>query len=259
MLVLYFLVLTAQCLAIYKFWGDLDAITDNAFTMVGVFMCYIQAAYAVRNSRKILRLVDTLEMKLTPQMETLASREDQCVMIAEAARKTKLLTWMMFVLVHGMLITWIAMPIIQKYSQANEEADEDPDKPSPYFCFIIWLPFDATRSPMYEIVYTIQTICFLMACLYYTSMNTVFMTFIIHTATQFKALVMTLQDMDKLFPAPDVDLEHKPQTGSEKGWLHPTEWNRTDLNRHFIQCIKHHQAIIKYVSGLKDSLLHMEI
>lgn len=245
MLVLYVMVFTAQCLALYKFWGDLDAITDNAFTMVGVFMCYIQAAYAVTNSRKILRLVDTLQMKLTPQMLTLASGEDQSIMVAKTARKTRALTWTMFVIVHGMLISWIAMPIIQKYSHEPDEEHRNADKPSPYFCFIIWLPFDATRSPTYEIVYTIQTICFLMACLYYTSMNTVFMTFIIHTATQFRGLAMSLRDMDKLFPAQDMGLEDRRLPSG------------VELNAHFIECIKHHQAIIRYVSGFKDASLRV--
>lgn len=259
MLVLYFMVLTAQCLAIYKFWGDLDAITDNAFTMVGVFMCYIQAAYALTNSRKILRLVDTLETKLTPQMEKLASREEQSIMITNTTHKTRMLTWTMFVIVHGMLISWIAMPIIQKYSQVAEEVDFDPSKPSPYFCFIIWLPFNATHSPIYEIVYTVQTICFLMSCLYFTSMNTVFLTFIIHTATQFKALVMSLQDMDMLFPVQDMNLEEKPQTGSELGRHNSGISNGNELNAHFIECIKHHQAVIRHVSGLNDTLCRMEV
>jgi len=167
------------------------------------------------------------------------------------AQKTRMLTWIMFVIVHGMLIVWIAMPIVQKYSQGTEKVDFDLDKPSPYFCFIIWLPFDATQSPIYEIVYTVQTICFLMACLYYTSVNTVFMTFIIHTATQFKVLVMSLNDMDKLFPVEHKKVEDKPKTESEHG-----EGGRPDnlslsygieLNAYFIECIKHHQAIVRYV------------
>lgn len=248
MLALYFMVVIAQCLAMYKFWGDLDAITDNAFTMVGVFMCYFQAAYAVKNNQKILRLVETLETKLTSDTKTLVFREEQCVMITNTAHKTRMLTWTMFVIVHVMLITWIAMPIIQKYSQVDE-VDFNPDKPSPYFCFIIWLPFDATSSPVYETVYTVQAICFLMACMYYTSINTVFMTFIIHTATQFKVLVMSLHDMDKLFPALNTKLEDTPHTGSEHRRPQPSLWSSIALNARLIQCINQHQAIIRYMSG----------
>lgn len=249
MVLLYIMVLTAQCLAIYKFWGDLDAITDTAFTMVGVFMCYIQAAYTITNSEKILQLVETLENKLTPTMKTLVSRQDQSIIVTNTARKTRLLTWTMFVIVHGMLISWIAMPIIHRYSEEAQEMNFDSDKPSPYFCFIIWLPFDATRSPVYEIVYSVQTICFLMACLYYTSVNTVFMTFIIHTATQFKILVMSLRDMDELFPVQNMEREEKPQIGSEiEAGEYPHDFsasNGIELDAYFIECIKHHKAIIR--------------
>jgi hypothetical protein len=249
MVLLYLMVLTAQCLAIYKFWGDLDAMTDTAFIMVGVFMCYIQAAYTITNSEKILQLVDTLENKLTPTMKLLASRQEQYNLVTNTARKTRLLTWTMFVIVHGMLISWIAMPVIHRYSEGAQEVNFDSDKPSPYFCFIIWLPFEATRSPVYEVVYSVQTICFLMACLYYTSVNTVFMTFIIHTATQFKILVISLRDMDELFPVQEMELEEKPQIESQReGGEYPQDFSvssRTELNGYFIECIKHHKAIIR--------------
>jgi len=251
MVALYFMVLTAQCLAVYKFWGDLDAITDNAFTMVGVFMCHIQASYAVTNGHKILRLVEVLENKLTPQMKTLTSRKEQTIIITTTAHQTRLLTWVMFVIVHGMLITWIAIPLVHKYSHGTEDADFDSGKPSPYFCFIIWLPFKATASPVYEIVYSVQTICFLMSCLYYTSINTVFMTFIIHTATQFKIVVMSLRDLDKLFPVHNVKLEEESQVAPEQvagGRQEDFGFSKcVELNAYFKECIKHHQAVIRYV------------
>lgn len=260
MVVLYFMVLTAQCLAVYKFWGDLDAITDNAFTMVGVFMCHIQAAYAVTNGSKILRLVEVLENKLTPQMKTLASRKEQTTIIITTAHQTRLLTWVMFFIVHGMLVTWIAIPLVHRYSQGNEGAVFDSGTPSPYFCFIIWLPFDATASPIYEIVYSVQTICFLMSCLYYTSINTVFMTFIIHTATQFKIVVMSLTDMDKLFPLHNVKLEEESPVALEQvagGGQQDFGCSKCiELNAYFKECVKHHQAVIRYVRlGLKDSVV----
>lgn len=260
MVALYFMVLTAQCLAVYKFWGDLDAITDNAFTMVGVFMCYMQAAYAVTVNHKILRLVDVLENKLTPQMRTLTSRDEQTTIITTTAHQTRLLTWLMFVIVHGMLLTWIAIPLIHRYSEGTEGADFDSGTPSPYFCFVIWLPFDATASPIYEIVYSVQTICFLMACLYYTSINTVFMTFIIHTATQFKIVVMSLRDMDKLIPVHNVKLEEEspdvPEQvagGCQQDFGFP---KCIELNTYFKECIKYHQAVIRYVRlGKKDPVV----
>jgi hypothetical protein len=262
MVALYFMVLTAQCLAVYKFWGDLDAITDNAFTMVGVSMCHIQLAYAVTNGRKILRLVEVLENKLTPQMKTLASRKEQTTAITTTAHQTRLLTWVMFTIVHGMLVTWIAIPLVHRYSQETEGADFDSGTPSPYFCFIIWLPFDATASPIYEIVYSVQTICFLMSCLYYTSINTVFMTFILHTATQFKIVVMSLRDMDKLFPVHSIKLEDDSQVAPEQvadGCHQDFSFSKcNELNAYFKECIKHQQAVIRYVRlGLNDSVVYM--
>ena len=260
MVVLYFMVVIAQCLAVYKFWGDLDVITNNAFTMVGVFMCHIQAVYAVTNGRKILRLVEVLENNLTPQMKTLNSRKEQTTIITTATHQTRLLTWVMFVIVHGMLVTWIAIPLVHRYSQGTEDAVFDSGTPSPYFCFIIWLPFDATASPIYEIVYSIQTICFLISCLYYTSINTVFMTFIIHTATQFKIVVMSLRDMDKLFPVRNVKLEEDSEVAPEQvAGGGPQDFGISkciELNAYFKECIKHHQAVIRYVRlGLKDSVM----
>jgi hypothetical protein len=249
MVLLYLLVLTAQCLAVYRFWGDLDAMTDTAFTMVGVFMCHVQAFYVVTNSDKILQLVDTLQNKMAPPMKTLASRDERSYLIRTTAYKTRLLTWTMFVIVHGMLLSWIAIPIIHRYSDGPEQMNVDPHKPSPYFCFIIWLPFNATQSPVYEIVYSVQTLCFLMSCLYYTSVNTVFMTFIIHTATQFKILIISLKDIDYLFPVQSLELEGKPLTGLEheaEGYRQdPKLSNMIELNDYFIECIKYHKAIIR--------------
>ena len=258
MVTLYIMVLTAQCLALYQFWGDLDAVTDNTFLLVGVFMCYCEAAYAFANIEKILRLVDVLENKLTPQMKTLASSKEQANMITSTANMTRQLTLIMLVLIHVNLATWVAVPLMHKYSQGAEGAELDPGKPSPYFCFIIWLPFDATVSPIYEITYSIQVISFLVASWYYTSINTTFITLIIHTATQFKILVMSLRDMDELFPVHRVRLEEETQAVPEHVAVGRPEdaaglSNDVELNAYFIECIKHHQAIIRYVGlGLKN-------
>ncbi|KAJ9587565.1 hypothetical protein L9F63_018996 [Diploptera punctata] len=214
MAILYAMVFVAQSMAIYKFWRDLDAITDNAFTMVGVFMCYIMAGYAISHTEPLLRLIQVLETEL-PNKEA---------PVLEAARKSRLLTMAMFVIVHGMLSTWIAAPITLRYAQDTEE-ELDKNKPYPYFCFIIWLPFDASQSPIYEIVYIVQTLCFLMASLYYTSINTLFITFIIHTAAQFRILVASLGQLDA-----------------------------NEGDEYFVQCIKHHQAIIKFVKEMNSVL-----
>ena len=89
-------------MAIYKFWGDLAAITDLGFTMVGVFMCYVMAGYAIMNTSRLLELVHVLETELPKNEEP----------VQQAAGRSRLLTYVMFILVHGMLSTWIAAPII---------------------------------------------------------------------------------------------------------------------------------------------------
>ncbi|PSN37988.1 Odorant receptor 36 [Blattella germanica] len=207
---LYSMVLTAQCLAIYKYWGHLDVITDIGFTMVGIFMCYVMAGYAIKNTERILQLIKMLETELPTIEEP----------VKEAVRKSRIFTYIMFFLVHGMLSTWIAAPILLRYAQ-DEKEEPETDEPYPYFCFVIWLPFDATQSPGYELVYTVQTLCFLMASLYYTSINTLFITFIIHVAAQFQILVQSLKCLDD----------------------HPHD-------EYFINCIKHHQTIIKFSKEL---------
>jgi hypothetical protein len=95
-----------------------------------------------------------------------------------------------------------------------------------------------------------------MSCLYYTSINTVFMTFIIHTATQFKIVVMSFRDIDKLFPVHNLKLEEDSQVASEQvagGGQQEYGFSKCiELNAYFKECIKHHQAVIRYVSlGLK--------
>jgi hypothetical protein len=100
---------------------------------------------------------------------------------------------------------------------------------------------------------------FLITASYYTSVNTVFVSFIVQTAGQFEILLATVNEMDRAVESWDlvpsevagdftdtvlVDVFGSKETKSvAMRWLHRRH-DPSDLRPYFVDVIRHHQAII---------------
>ena len=125
-------------------------------------------------------------------------------------------------------VSWSVAPIITMLMPEGEEkvtleAGDDVEDFWKSLISVMWLPLDATQSPVKEIIYTCQFMVFILTASYYTSVNAVFVSFIVHISGQFDSLISTINDMDqKVAKYKDPTL----------------------LRQYFVHVIRHHQSII---------------
>ncbi|XP_069702881.1 odorant receptor 10-like [Periplaneta americana] len=249
-------VLLGELLAFYHFWGDLVVITNNMFTIVGNLTFYGEALYIIARRAEFMRLAGQLQHMLDNMPRAGAK---QIEIVGAAMRRSRTLTWSMVVAVYMVPFSWSVAPLFSMLLSGDEdvpqetplEAEDDVEEFWKSLISIMWLPIDATKSPVKELVYAGQAFVFLITASYYTSVNTVFVSFIVQVTGQFEALLTTISDMDQAVRA--------QMDGTTRGvalkWLGRSEdRDPHELHPYFVDVIRHHQAIITFSRQLNDVL-----
>lgn len=205
--VLYALVLAAQMLGVYHYWGDLDVTMENLFLTTGFVMCYWEGAYFKIKREKIWKIFDRLDSTPVPSTSNLVLSETYKRIVNEAQSNCKKLSWFIFLSVNVGTLMWAVFPIVNLliHSLSDHESiveetasQKSSNKPWPYLMYIIWVPYDVTTMSMYAVTYLIQVIVYFTASLYNTSSNIVFLNMVLHATAKFKVVESSLLHMGKM-------------------------------------------------------------
>ena len=202
---LYSLILTAQALGVYQYWGDLDVTMENLFLTTGFVMCYWEGAYMKTKRVQIWRIFDRLDAKPVPDTSDQALRKVHGRIVNEAQSNCKKLSWFIFLSVNVGTLMWAVFPLvsllIHSLSEEKEEeeaAQETVNKPHPYLMYIIWVPYDLTTAHTYALTYLLQVIVYFTASLYTTSSNIVFINLVLHATAKFKVVETSILRMGEI-------------------------------------------------------------
>jgi hypothetical protein len=279
--VLYTLVLTAQILGVYQYWGDLDVTMENLFLTTGFVMCYWEGAYIKIKREQIWNIFDRLDSAPVPTVSNSALSEAHKRIIREAQSSCMKLSWFMFLSINVGTLMWAVFPLVNLLVHSlseDESSDAVPQetacKPWPYLMYIIWVPYDATTMPMYAVTYTVQVIVYFTASLYNTGSNIVFLNLVLHATAKFKIVEYSFlrlgemisvnkDEVEEIRGTPECD-NGKETLNDEDKYLHSRTSvrvpnNRTlakdlrlCLDRHYseiedflMECIKQHQDAIE--------------
>jgi hypothetical protein len=191
---------------------------------------------------------------------------EQETIAKKTTKRSKVLTWSMLIIVYMVPFSWSVSPLIGMLFSHDEDIPEKAvqleDEVEAFWkslISIMWLPLDDIQSPVKEIIYAGQAFVFLITASYYTSVNTMFVSFIVQTTGQFEMLLATVYDMDHAVQSWDlvprevtgdvtdtvlVDVFGSKETKSVAlRWLHRLD-DPSDLRPYFLDVIRHHQAII---------------
>jgi len=180
---IYVPVMAGQMLAIYHFWGDVDTVTDCAGTFFVFVACFFDYLYLIEHEKSVLHVCELLEANPIPKVNT-PHLEELYLGIVDGCRREIRLVMRCFwglALLGG--IKWLI------YNPVNElilnrhfsnTSFVNNDKPDAAFVFIIWFPFDATWSPLFEVIYMFQSVLLLMATCHNICANSTFITFMVH-------------------------------------------------------------------------------
>jgi hypothetical protein len=198
---LYSLVLTAQALGVYQYWGDLDITLENLFLTTGFVMCYWAGGYMKTKSAQVWRILDRLDAMPVPNTSDQALRTVHRWTVNETQSNCKKLSWFIFLSVNVGTLMWAVFPLVNLLIHSLSE-DENPketaNKPYPYLMYIIWVPYDVRTAHMYALTYLVQVIVYFTASLYITSSNIVFINLVLHATAKFKVVESSILRMGEI-------------------------------------------------------------
>jgi hypothetical protein len=110
------------------------------------------------------------------------------------------------------LLMWVVFPFVLWCTEMNHEEEYiestnniyDQEMHWKYFCFKMWLPPNATHTPVYQILWAYQAFPIYSLVMIFTGYNLFFFAVTTFTAAHFKILVMILRDSSKPILLPDI-------------------------------------------------------
>lgn len=226
----YFPVLLGQVLALYHFWGDIDITTNNIFTLLGAFMCFVEATYARFNTRDIAQLFETFQNKIMPKMSTVGLTVKTEEIFHSATKKARRITLAVMIILDLMVAAWIPGPFIKHLMEKSNNVTHDEMKDESKwlnFCYIIWFPIDITVSPYFEIMYLMQCIVYITGTTYLMAVDMSIAAIMVHISAQFQILCTALEDMDTIISIPE---EKKKKRAGELRFLDPRKLSERETN-----------------------------
>ena len=196
----YIPVMFGQILAMYHFWGDVDVVTDCAGTFFAFVACFFDYLYLIEHEKSVLHVCELLEASPIPKVNTPRLVKKYLSIVEGCRREIRIvmrcfwglallggINWLIYNPVNDLIIN-------RHFSNQSYESDNRPDSD---FVFIIWFPFDATWSPLFEVIYMFQSVLLLMAACHNICANSTFITFMVHAWGKLEIAESTMECMEE--------------------------------------------------------------
>jgi hypothetical protein len=236
----------AQIYALHQHWGSISNITDITFELAAAFSNSSIGLYLVLSRNKLQLIVAKMQSTFHSYTKHLRFGKKHRFVLSEASRRNAISSWIVIVTNCSAILTWVIYPFILWCTEINDEENDTENTNSisgqemywKYFCFKMWLPPNATRSPMYQILWIYQAFPIFSLVMIFTGYNLLFFSVTTFTAAHFKILVMILKDSNKITLLTDSTqyTEQKPthsKSGTEsllKGTIHECQ-SREDCRK----------------------------
>jgi hypothetical protein len=201
--------LIALLFSIYENWGDISVITGMVFQLSFVVNCIGIYVYLILNRRTLQTIISTSEVAFARHIKHL----DLDIMglydtlMAQACRQNTILTRTLLTLNANAYIFWTVFPFILwcikienelqniENSEINRSYDDGQWK---YFCYRMWLPQNATQTPMYQFIYMYQALENSFVILIHATHIMITLSLMLHLTALFKVLTACLERVDEV-------------------------------------------------------------
>jgi hypothetical protein len=197
---IYVPVMAGQMLAMYHFWGDVDTVTDCAGTFFVFVACFFDYLYLIEHEKSVLHVCELLEGSPIPKVKTPHLVEMYLGIVEGCRREIRLVMRCFWGLALVGAIKWLIYnPVTELVLNRHfpNTSLMNHDKPDNAFVFIIWFPFDATWSPLFEVIYMFQSVLLLMAACHNICANSTFITFMVHAWGKLEIAESTMECMEE--------------------------------------------------------------
>ncbi|KAJ9589954.1 hypothetical protein L9F63_016938, partial [Diploptera punctata] len=198
MLCIYIPVMAGQLLAIYHFWGNVDIVTDCAGMFFMFLACFFDYLYLIEHEPAILHICETLETDPIPKASTPRLIEMYLGIVEMCRTEIRIVMEVSWGIAAIGAIKWLIYNPIQNLiiDRHFMNVTSNEDHPNIDFVFIIWFPFDATWSPLFEVIYMFQSILLVMATCHNICANSTFLTFMVHAWGRLEFVECSLNCME---------------------------------------------------------------
>jgi hypothetical protein len=193
--------------------------------------------------------------------------------MAQACRQNTFLTKIILAANAFAFIFWAIYPFILWSLQTENELHNThisengnyEDGQWKYFCFRMWLPQNATQTPMYQIIYIYQALENSFLILVHATQIVITLSLMFHLTSQFKALTACLERVDDVPPylkdvgTSDVEIsDTKPNKHSQNGNEEKNTKIKRNIGRRGRHVVQHRDESDGWVENNRVEMLHIQ-
>jgi hypothetical protein len=202
----------AQMFALHQHWGNIGKITDITFELAAAINNSSIGLYLVLNRKQLQLVISKMQSAFRNYTNNLHFGRKHWLILREASCRNAIFSWIVISTNFLAILIWVIFPFVLWCTEMKQE-EENIESPNniydqeinwKYFCFKMWLPPNATHTPVYQILWVYQAFPIYSLVMIFTGYNLLFFTVTTFAATHFKILAMILRDSSKPILLPDI-------------------------------------------------------
>jgi len=188
------LILSGQLIAVITYWGNLHLIANTMCLMNGFTLSFVSCTYFLRNKAKFLMLIDVLKAKFVA-----VTKPKYMKLVRNAERQIVVYLYLSSPIVACCVFSWVIAPFINRsnFSDLEDSNVTSREQRVENMIFVMWTPFDIEQSPQSEIITVLQVLFVNVGTGIIYAVGMLFLSFMSHSAAQFKVLAAMLDDMQQ--------------------------------------------------------------
>nr|AST36309.1 putative odorant receptor OR18 [Cydia fagiglandana] len=204
-------------------WGDMDAVTEASFLLfTQASVCYKVTRFMIKKNNLVFLLSFMEEEVFQAQNE----RHVRCLLNQSIMIKRLCLFFLGSALTTCTL--WGLMPIVD--STGGERI----------FPFLIWMPVGPEKSPQYELGYFYQMVAIYISAFLFIAVDSVALSMIMFGCAQLEIIMDKVKQIKRVSMSGKLKRQDREQLIQENQVL-------------FVECLKHHQAVIRFIESVEDT------
>jgi hypothetical protein len=204
----------AQMFALHQHWGNISRITGITFELAAAISNSSIGLYLVLNRKQLQLIISKMQSEFRNYTNNLQFGKKHKLILREACGRNVIFSWIVIATNFTAILIWVIFPFVLWCSEMKQEEEEehvestnniyDQEMYWKYFCFKMWLPPNATHTPVYQILWVNQAFPIYSLVMIFTGYNLLFFAVITFTAAHFTILAMILRDFSKPILFPDI-------------------------------------------------------
>jgi len=202
----------AQMFALHQHWGNIGKITGITFELAAAINNSSIGLYLVLNRKQLQLIISKMQSAFRNYTNNLQFGRKHRLILREASSRNAIFSWIVIATNFTALLIWVIFPFVLWCAETKQEEENIADTNNiydqeihwKYFCFKMWLPPNATHTPVYQILWVYQAFPVCSLVMIFTGYNLLFFAVTTFTAAHFKILAMILRESCKPISLPHI-------------------------------------------------------